>query len=229
LNNHENQRAYFSPIHNKGIVFMLKLQLHYKNFIQGMFELKQLNLLLVFQVNCPGCFFYALPTFNKLYANLHHTDISFLGLSTAFEDFDENTYDNTKKLVNKGELIGETKKTMALHNMESLPFAIDFPIAMDKIVTSINNNEPVINHICNINPNFKIWSEYEQIEQQQKVILYLNSLEYIPLTFTLNQLKGTPSLILFNSSYEILNSWFGMTQYEDIIKSISYHDKKVSL
>ena len=201
---------------------MLKLQLHYKKFIQRGFELKPLNLLLVFQVNCPGCFFYAFPIFNKLYTNLNHTDISFLGLSTAFEDFDKNTYENTKKLVNKGELIGETKKAMAQHNVESLPYSINFPIAMDETVTSIKNIEHAIEHICNINPNFKIWSEYEQNEMHQKVNFYLNSLDYISLTFTLNQLRGTPSFILFNSSYEILNSWFGMTQYEDVIKSINY-------
>jgi len=199
------------------------LKLHFEKFIQGEFNLKPLNLLLVFQVNCPGCFFYAFPIFNKLYDNLDHTNLSFLDMSTAFEDFDKNTFENTRKLLEKGELTGETEKAMAQNGTYKLPFAINFPVAMDEKVTSIKDMENAVDHICNINPNFKIWPEFDQKALQQKVSVYLNSLEYISLTFTLNQLKGTPSLILFNSDYEVLNDWFEMVEYENIVKSIEFH------
>ncbi len=202
---------------------MRSIELHIKEFIQGDFKLKPLNLLFVFQVNCPGCFFYAFPVLNKLYANLDHTNLSFLGLSTSFEDFDKNTFEATKKLVEKGELIGETKKAMAAQHVQKLLYAINFPIAMDEKVTEIEDMEHAINHICNLNPNYKIWAKFDQEELQQKVGQYLNALEYTSLTFTLNQLKGTPSLILFNADYEILDDWFGMVEYEDVVKSIRYH------
>jgi len=202
---------------------MNTLKLHFKEFIQGGFTLKPLNLLLVFQVNCPGCFFYAFPTFNKLYANLGDTNISFLGLSTAFEDFEKNTFENTRKLIEKGELIGETKKAMASNNTQGLPYPINFPVAMDEKVTSLDNTEEAVNHVCNLNPNYKIWPGFEQKALQQKVSAYLNSLDYISLTFTLNQLRGTPSFILFNSDYQILNDWFGMVEYEEVVKSIESH------
>ena len=83
---------------------MQKLALHYNNLLKGSFELKKLNFLFVFQVNCPGCFLYGIPLVNELYKEFQK-DISFLGLSTAFENFDLNTATNTKLLVNNLSLI----------------------------------------------------------------------------------------------------------------------------
>ena len=81
---------------------MRELQLHIDKHIQGNFETKELNLLLMFQVNCPGCFTYALPLFKRLYENYKDEKFSFLALSTAFEDFDKNTLENTTLLVKEG-------------------------------------------------------------------------------------------------------------------------------
>ena len=46
---------------------MSKFQIKTDQVLQGDFKVKSLNLLLAFQVNCPGCFIYALP----LAENLH--------------------------------------------------------------------------------------------------------------------------------------------------------------
>ena len=86
---------------------MKKLVLEYEHPLQGKFTLHKLNLLLTFQVNCPGCFSYALPLFNKLLEEYPKEEVSFLALSTAFEDFDKNTLANTKNLVHTGKLVGE--------------------------------------------------------------------------------------------------------------------------
>ena len=88
---------------------MQKLHLHIGEELQGKFNLQKLNLLLTFQVNCPGCFLYALPMYKNLYEQ-YYEKLGFLGLSTAFEDFELNTKKNTLLLLEKGELIGETKK-----------------------------------------------------------------------------------------------------------------------
>ena len=69
---------------------MAKLHFHTAEFIQGQFTMKKLNLLLMFQVNCPGCFLYALPLFNKLYKE-YWDNMAFVALSTAFEDYTRNT------------------------------------------------------------------------------------------------------------------------------------------
>jgi hypothetical protein len=80
---------------------MRNIYLHIDKMIQGEFNPKKQNLLLVFQVNCPGCFMYALPTFNQLHAT-YNEHIGFIALSTAFEDFESNTSINTELLINTG-------------------------------------------------------------------------------------------------------------------------------
>src|SRR5919201_6124819 len=62
----------------------------------------------VFQVNCPGCFLYAIPEAISVYHKFKENGLKVIGISTAFEDFDKNTLDNLKRLLERGELIGET-------------------------------------------------------------------------------------------------------------------------
>ena len=219
-----NKKAWIFITTKKNQESMKKLKLHFEEEFQGKFELKKLNLLLVFQVNCPGCFSYALPFFNKLYHEFNSEEVSFLAVSTAFEDFDKNTSENTKELVKKGTLVGETKKTMNNQGLYKLPYPLDFPIVMDKM--SINRKEDLkytINAICNINPNYILWPEFEKKAIQKRVKDYLNSLDKIALTFTLNQLKGTPSFVLFNSEFEILKEWFGHISYEEVSRKLIQH------
>ena len=58
--------------------------------------------------------------------------------------------------------------------------------------------------------------DFEQKALKDKVENYLKSLDKIALTFTLNQLRGTPSFVIFNSDYEIIKQWFGHVSYEDL-------------
>ncbi len=210
---------------------MRQLKLHYEKLIQGEFSLKELNLLLVFQVNCPGCFLYAIPMFNKLFSDKRLSTLSFLGLSTAFEDFNMNTMENTKLLVEKNQLVGETKKVLqnqGYTEIPFLPFDIKFPIAFDKQVNEIQNLSDTVSHICNLNPNYKTWSEFDKTKMKEKVEAYLKNLEHTYLTFVLNQLQGTPSIILFNSDYEILYNWFGHQDYNNMVEIIKFHIKTVN-
>ncbi|WP_271765299.1 hypothetical protein [Aquimarina algiphila] len=200
---------------------MKKLELHFEKTLQGDFKIKDLNLLLVFQVNCPGCFSYALPLFNELYHQFHKEDVSFLALSTAFEDYDKNTIAHTTHLVNDGALVGETKKMMLQQGIETLPYSLDFPIVMDKIEETLSDINVAIETICNINPSYALWPDFEKVAQQKRVAHYLRSLDKIALTFTLNQLRGTPSFVLFNNSYEIIAEWFGHITYKEIADKIT--------
>ena len=197
---------------------MQKLHLHIDKMIQGKFSPKKLNLLLVFQVNCPGCFIYALPTFNKLYEQ-YSEKLGFLALSTAFEDFTLNSQAHTELLVNKGEVIGETKKMFADQGIDKLPYSLNFPVGMDPFLEP-NEQDELVNKICLLNPNYQIWSKYDQDLLRSKVTVYLKSQEKTPLTFTANQFRGTPSIVLFNERNVLLKSWFGHQPTEEIIKSI---------
>ncbi len=208
---------------------MQTFNLHIEKELQGAFTLKDINVVLVFQVNCPGCFSYALPLFNKLYHRFNQDNISLLGLSTAFEDFDKNTMAHTESLIKTGELIGETKQFMNQRNIDILPYTLDFPIAMDLIEDKIGRIDLAVDAICTLNPNFKIWPEFEKTKLRQQIISYLNRLEKVPLTFTLNQLQGTPSFIVFNKAYEVLFHTFGHIEYEEIANKIAQFNSDYEL
>lgn len=201
---------------------MKKLHLNYDELIQGDFKLNKLNVLLVFQVNCPGCFHYALPLFNRLYKDfINYENVSFLGLSTAFENYDKNNLTNTKALIHHGELIGEAKSFMTQQGFDKLPYTIKFPVAMDTFDQELNNIDTDIAFICNQHSDYDSLSEIEKKQFTEKVKNYLNNLQKYSRTFTLNQFQGTPSFVLFNDQYEILNQYFGRISYNTIANKIT--------
>ncbi|MEO0406976.1 MAG: hypothetical protein AAF289_06460 [Cyanobacteria bacterium P01_A01_bin.135] len=144
-------------------IFHLKLA----QVLQGEFDIKALNLLVVFQVNCPGCFLYALPLAARLH-DQHGDRVNVLGLSTAFEDFDLNTAENTRRLLESGEVVGMTKQYWQRQGESRYGVPIRFPVAFDRREDHRGG-----------------------------------------YTFRANQLRGTPSWILFDERSMILAQWFG--------------------
>lgn len=194
---------------------MKKLRLEYSSLLQGKFSTGKRNLLFVFQVNCPGCFFYGFPTINNLFKQ-YNEQINFLGLSTAFEDFDLNTMENTKMLLEEKSLVGETKKAFETHAGELQLSDIDFPIAMDvlsdKTFVTSENISYIGNHFANY--GHASVSEREQFDHKIKDYLHMNPI--IPVTFTLNQFRGTPTFVLFDDDQNVMEHWFGHKSHEEI-------------
>ncbi len=187
---------------------MQKLELNFEKLKEDV-VIKPLNLMLVFQVNCPGCFSHALPLFNELATEEEFSDVSFFALSTAFEDFELNTAENTLALLEHGTLVGETKKYMAKQGADVLPYHFSFPVAMDEKVEEIPDMEKAIEHICGLNAEVKDWPEIEQRDLIRRVREFLTDLDEVSLTFTLNQFKGTPTFVLFDDEMNVINGWFG--------------------
>ncbi len=179
---------------------MQQLQLYYDQELQGKFTLGTLNFLFTFQVNCPGCFLYGIPLVNRLYHEFGK-EVSFLGLSTAFEDFEYNSTTNTSLLLTKKEVVGETKKALEAQGIASYEDPIDFPIAMDTKADDAFDIESAAAQICILNPNYNLWTAFEQKALQDKVIQYLKEQKTLSLTFILNQMRGTPTMIVFNEDY----------------------------
>ncbi|AUP80171.1 hypothetical protein [Flavivirga eckloniae] len=196
---------------------MKKLHLHFDRMIQGEFNLRALNFLFVFQVNCPGCFLYGIPLVNKLFSEFNQ-DMSFLGISTAFEDFEYNNEENTNLLISSGQMVGETKKALAKEGFDVYPNKINFPLAMDEMASESFDLSSTAEKICQLNPNYAIWPDFEQSALLRRVKGYLNALEKIALTFTINQFRGTPTMLVFNDAYEILFHQFGHVKY-DVLKT----------
>ena len=91
-----------------------------------------LNLCLVFQVNCPGCFILALPQAERLRLEWAPRGVRFFGLSTAFEDFELNAPEHTRALFHERKVVGETSKALAQENIDPASLKINFPIGIDR-------------------------------------------------------------------------------------------------
>ena len=171
----------------------------------------------VFQVNCPGCFIYGIPEAIDTYNKYNNTKVIVLGLATAFEDFDKNTVENLKLLLNENKVIGETLTTLTyqtkLLNDGKLSYTIPFPVGMDMLVKEKLPIEQ--NRIMEfINTNVLDFDLYHQKDKDQiitRVKSYLENKPYSPLTFEEYSLKGTPSTIFIDKKGILRETTFGST------------------
>jgi hypothetical protein len=192
--------------------------------LQGDFKFSKLNLMVIFQVNCPGCFQNALPTAIQLYEQYAAKGLNVLGLSTAFENFDLNTVENTKALLKDKVLVGETKKAFIMEGKTTFPFAIPFPVAMDQLLSPQDfANSFNIEFICKEIPKYESLSTHEQEILQLTVKQHFLQFEKVSYTFSINQLRGTPSWILFNEKQEILAQWLGHQSIEKVQKIVDLY------
>lgn len=185
---------------------MAKIRLYIDQVLQGTFELKPLNLLFVFQVNCPGCFMYGFPLVNQLYWRYQDSNLNILGLSTAFEDFEYNTAEHTQLLLTQQKTVGATRQAIGNH----YPQAIDFPIAVDRLVTGADLDSPDnVDFLMQAIARFNELSLHQQTDLRQNLHRHLQTIEKASATFLLNHLPGTPTFLLFNQQLDLLESWFG--------------------
>jgi thiol-disulfide isomerase/thioredoxin len=137
-----------------------------------------------FQVNCPGCFLYGIPETIKLFEKFKNEKIKFIAISTAFEDFDKNTAENTRILVNERKLIGEPYKVLKHYNLldedEKYPYEIRFPVAFDLLL--------------------KPEEALKQNILKEGDIVYFENSELVPVSFVKFQLQGTPSTVIIDKN-----------------------------
>lgn len=176
--------------------------------------LGQVVLVEVFQVNCPGCFLYALPQAVDLHRKYSEHGLTILGVATAFEDFDKNNLENLTRLIENGEVIGETLRMLSQQGKLSaglLPYRIPFPVAMDRLNKrqgEVSDNV-ITNFIKDRVPNFEQRPEADQQKIRQQVQNYFQSLDYHAETFERFDLKGTPSHILVDKQGILRDCAFG--------------------
>ena len=170
----------------------------------------------VFQVNCPGCFFTAIPEAIKVHDHFAGQPVAVLGIATAFEDWDKNTLDNLKRLADTGEVIGETRRMLEQARMLDngrLRYRIPFPLAMDELVPV--TGEPTRDHaLAAIRPQvpqFDVLPPDQQSQLIERVTAYLGTRQYAPTTFDTYALHGTPSTIFIDRNGKLRESTFGQT------------------
>jgi len=143
-----------------------------------------------------------------------------LGIATAFEDFDKNTLENLKMLVETGEVIGETKEALSMQGQlkdGKLPFKIPFPLGMDNLTKTSGeiSQEKILQFIYPQIPEFD--SQPEEYKKQiiERVKRYMKSKEYSAETFEKFALQGTPSTILVDRKGILRDISFGQVGHID--------------
>jgi hypothetical protein len=168
----------------------------------------------VFQVNCPGCFLYGLPEAIEVSVKHRNEDLTVIGLATAFEDFDKNNLENLQKLIQTGEVVGETLRALEEHEWlegKTLRYKIPFPVAMDRLVPGqILNIEKKVEAIIKTEiPNFERISYGEQARITKRIQDYLLQREIVPETFESYDMKGTPTSLLIDKNGILRYKIFG--------------------
>jgi thiol-disulfide isomerase/thioredoxin len=199
-------------------------------------EINNVILVEIFQVNCPGCFIYAIPDAIEIYRKYNNRNVTVLGIATAFEDFDKNTLDNLKLLLLTGEVIGETRNALSQYGQliegNKLPYKIPFPIAMDSLKKESNvlTEGTVMDFIERNVTDVESYSESYKLVLINRVRQYLEGKQYSAETFEEYGLRGTPSSILIDKNGIVRQINFGANgSLDDKIKDLvkEQNDDKV--
>ena len=172
----------------------------------------------VFQVNCPGCFLHALPKAIQLHEQYKDQGLVVIGLATAFEDYDKNNLENLQKLVETGEVIGETLKALGQYGQLSgnkLKWQLPFAVGMDRVTpeTEAVTDEKVLRYTQDFLPN------YDELSEEQKQAIYAQVKTHLEQktmkaeTFERFSLQGTPSAILFDRQGQLKDVSFGQMEH----------------
>jgi len=193
------------------------------NFTQ---EKDQIVLVEVFQVNCPGCFLYGIPEAINIYNKFRDDGVRVWGVATAFEDFDKNTLENLKLLLQTGEVIGDTKQSLAQYGKlddNKLNYKIPFPVAADSLKNANGEitEKRIMDYIYNQLPGFDSQPDDYKKQIKQKVEDHLKSKQFSAETFEMYSLQGTPSSIIVDRKGILRDVSFGQTgNSESIIQSL---------
>jgi len=170
----------------------------------------------VFQVNCPGCFMFALPQAIKLHEQYHDKGLVIIGLATAFEDYDKNTLENLQKFIDTGEVIGETFRALRPRGVLTggkIDWKLPFAVGMDRVTADNESvtDERVYKYACNLLEDFDTYPDDKKEAVAVQIKNYLEQKTMKAETFERFSLQGTPSTILFDRDGKLKDVSFGQT------------------
>jgi hypothetical protein len=177
-------------------------------------ELGRPILIKVFQVNCPGCFTHGIPEVLEVRKKFIESTLLVWGLATAFEDFHLNTFENLQRLIDTGEVVGETLEVLITSGLlynNCLDYSIPFPVAWDKVIPHHSDNYllDAQKFIKKDFPQFDTFPTKNQKLIMKQVVSYLKNKKFEAKTFNAYQLQGTPSTILIDKNGILRGKWFG--------------------
>jgi len=168
----------------------------------------------VFQVNCPGCFLGGIPESIQTYLTFKGQPLKVWGMATAFEDYGLNNLENLRKLLDTGEVVGQTLKYMMEQNqlsMGRLQYFIPFPVAWDNVVkrSRKTTDEEVMNFVRRDFADFDVLTQPTQESIKQQVRSYLDQKEFDARTFDQYGFRGTPSTLIIDKKGILRHKLFG--------------------
>ena len=174
----------------------------------------QVVLLEVFQVNCPGCFLQGLPEAIRLHDLYQDQGLAVVGIATAFEDYEKNTLENLKQLLDSGKLTAEPFKVLQQRGElvdDRFRWKIPFAVAMDEVVEDREpvTEEKVLEYAQRLYPDMKERRAEEQAYILKMMQRYLEQKTMTAKIFELYDLKGTPSSILIDREGILRDVAFG--------------------
>ena len=197
-------------------------------------EIGNVVLVEVFQVNCPGCFMYAIPDAIRIYQKYQNKGVKVIGLATAFEDYDKNTIDNLKLLLERQEVIGATRDSLRqsgqLLDGKRLRYRIPFPVAVDSLKKETHqvSKSRALNFIESATPEFSSYDEKYKLMLIERVKKYFESRQYYAETFEEYRLQGTPSTILIDKQGRLRHVTFAQYRsHEGIVEQLLEQKEQV--
>mmetsp|Transcript_8949 Transcript_8949/g.22656 ORF Transcript_8949/g.22656 Transcript_8949/m.22656 type:complete len:207 (-) Transcript_8949:38-658(-) len=182
----------------------------------------KLTCMLVFQVNCPGCFQHALPRLIDLRKEFEATEVTTIAVATAFEDHDLNTKANTLALMTNGTIVGETAKFYGRSRCD-LDLK-DLHVAFDVIrrVSDIDDYDDLVEAQATKMIAAIRQRSHLPDEARGQIVASLRQKPTFASTFDGNGLLGTPSWLVFDSrSKELRFSTFGdVADVDGIIRDL---------
>ncbi|WP_415884836.1 hypothetical protein ACMXYO_09140 [Neptuniibacter sp. QD37_6] len=188
----------------------MQLDLQLGKVVQGSVAISERNLMLVFQVNCPGCLSRALPMLTKI--SEANKSINCFALSTAFENFNLNNVKTTKALLEQGDLTLHSKRHFAQLGHQKLPYNFELPVVMDWFMPSQTISK-LEESVFNVFDNERLSKTLKQ-NIKNHLAQRLVPMSLMGRTFLNNDLQGTPTWIYFDENLEIFDSWFGHQDLE---------------
>ncbi|WP_415896145.1 hypothetical protein ACMXYQ_08285 [Neptuniibacter sp. PT34_22] len=183
----------------------MQLDLQLGEAVQGSVVISERNLMLVFQVNCPGCLSRALPMLSKI--SEANEQLNCFALSTAFENFNLNNAKTTEALLKHGDLTLHSKRYFAQLGQQRLPYQFDLPVIMDWFMPAQSASK-LSESIIDVFDEERLTDVVKQ-SIKNHLAQRLVPMSQMGRTFLNNDFQGTPTWVYFDKNLTIIDSWFG--------------------
>jgi len=193
---------------------------HRLQWISGTYEdiSSEYQLLLLIQPNCAGSVINSIPVANKISSSTN--DFDTYCVSTAFEDFEFNTIESARGLLD-GTLYGKAaqkigKRISSSSSIPQMPFAHDYIVKREDADEDFKRWALNALHQSARSELRLIGYSEHKIEQKLKSTGYSALPEYLAELFWSVKAEGSPTWIVHKNNGEVMDVRFGYMDEKEI-------------